>query len=450
MTEAFEALRMQHAADLLAVMPSLVARLRWSADALQRERQRRLRILLGTAKARSSWHRERLRHIDSATVTEDVLATVPPMTKADLMEHFDAIVTDPSVTRAVVDDHVETLPSNPYLFDRLIAVASGGSSGRRGVFVYDWDEFMTFSGSVRRWRIRSRAPQPPMVNLWAPAGAHVSHLALRVFPPPVAMESISPITPLPQIVERLNAVQPKSLSGYASTLALLAGEQRAGRLAIAPETVMTCGEPLFDDVRAEIEAVWPAHVDNYYGMSEGLYAFGCEAGDAMHLPDDLFCIEPVDDDGNPVPPGTPATKVYLTNLFNMTQPLIRYEVTDQLVVLDEPCPCGCAHRRIDQVVGRTDDVFAYPGGVRVHPLAVRAPLGRARAISEYQVVQTPRGVHLRLCADPSIDVGAVTSTVAFGLASAGLDQPQVTAEVVAELARLGSGKLRRFVPLPPS
>src|SRR5262249_61041444 len=118
--------------------------------------------------------------------------------------------------------------------------------------------------------------------------------------------------PLPEIVERLNALQPKVLSGYASTLALLAGEARSGRLRVSPVGVATCGEPLLPEVRAEIESVWPVHVYNYYGMFEGLCAFPCRAGDAMHLPDDLHYVEPVDDAGRPLPPATPGTRLLLT------------------------------------------------------------------------------------------------------------------------------------------
>ena len=69
---------------------------------------------------------------------------------------------------------------------------------------------------------------------------------------------VAPTLPLAEIVERLNALQPKTLSGYASTLALLAGEARSGRLIIAPTQVFTCGGPLLPEVRAEVEGCGPS------------------------------------------------------------------------------------------------------------------------------------------------------------------------------------------------
>jgi hypothetical protein len=55
------------------------------------------------AKAHSRWHRARLTHVDPDRVTEDSIADIPPMTKHDLMENFDAIVTDPRVTLDVCE-----------------------------------------------------------------------------------------------------------------------------------------------------------------------------------------------------------------------------------------------------------------------------------------------------------------------------------------------------------
>jgi phenylacetate-CoA ligase len=446
-SSTFEELRARHDADREAALPRYVGQLQWSADQLRTERERRMRVLLATAKTRSAWHRERLRHIDAATFTERDLPSLPTMNKDDLMNNFEAVVTDPRLTRDVVDAYVERPPENLYLFDRYLVLASGGSSGRRGVFVYDWEGFVAYYCQVNRWSVRNGLPPVgPWANLAAPRGAHITWIAFAVFPPPVGVTNIPPTLPLGEVVDRLNALQPKRLSGYASTLRLLAGESRSGRLAIAPQVVSTCGEPLLPEAREEIEAVWPVHVYNFYGMSEGLYALPCSVGDAMHLPDDLCYVEPLDETGRPVPPGTQAAKILVTNLFNLVEPLIRFEVSDQLVVLPEPCPCGVAARRIDQLLGRADDVFTYPGGIHVHPLTIRAPLGRHRHVVEYQVLQTERGVRVCFCANGPVDSSELSAIIATGLRGCGLPDPEVVLQQVPELSRQVSGKLKRFVP----
>ncbi|HKB39447.1 MAG TPA: hypothetical protein VKD72_23625, partial [Gemmataceae bacterium] len=62
--------------------------------ALQRKR---LRQLLRHASEHSPFYRRRLRGLDPARCR---LADVPPLTKADMMEHFDEVVTDRRVSRA--------------------------------------------------------------------------------------------------------------------------------------------------------------------------------------------------------------------------------------------------------------------------------------------------------------------------------------------------------------
>ncbi len=66
------------------------------------------------------------------------------MTKADLMENFDRIVTDERLSLDLVNDHLQTVTTGSYLLDGYTAITSGGSTGERGVFVYDWEGWATF------------------------------------------------------------------------------------------------------------------------------------------------------------------------------------------------------------------------------------------------------------------------------------------------------------------
>jgi phenylacetate-coenzyme A ligase PaaK-like adenylate-forming protein len=143
----------------------------------------------------------------------------------------------------------------------------------------------------------------------------------------------------------------------------------------------------------------------------------------------------------------PSQRVYVTNLYNHALPLIRFEVTDEVTVLEEPCPCGSAFRRIADPQGRLDDTFVYPGGVSVHPHVFRSSLGQHRQIVEYQVRQTERGADIGVVADAEIDTATVGLKIAEALASLGIDQPDVILTRVATLDRQVSGKLKRFVPL---
>jgi hypothetical protein len=99
----------RHLARALTLARVLIERLDWSAEQLAVHRVKRLRELVGYAIGSSPWHRERLASVDVARLDEATLRELPPMTKADLMEHFDKIVTDERVTLERVNAHLETV-----------------------------------------------------------------------------------------------------------------------------------------------------------------------------------------------------------------------------------------------------------------------------------------------------------------------------------------------------
>jgi phenylacetate-coenzyme A ligase PaaK-like adenylate-forming protein len=116
------------------------------AERLHRLRDERLRALLRTAKAQSPWHAERLATVDVDAVTGADLAAIPTMTKTDVMEHWDEIVTDGRLTLELAEAHLERVASEgpAYLLGEYQVVTTGGSSGRRGVFVWDFEGWLGF------------------------------------------------------------------------------------------------------------------------------------------------------------------------------------------------------------------------------------------------------------------------------------------------------------------
>jgi phenylacetate-coenzyme A ligase PaaK-like adenylate-forming protein len=181
----------------------------------------------------------------------------------------------------------------------------------------------------------------------------------------------------------------------------------------------------------------------------GGLAISCGHGPNLHLVEDLAIVEAVDDAGRPVGPGERSAKLYVTNLYNTTLPLIRYELTDELTLTGKPCPCGSAHRVIDDPQGRLDDTFRY-GDLAVHPLVFRSPLGLRRHIVEYQVHQTTGGADVALCCTGPVDLDSLRTELVAKLAAVGLRDAEVTITPVDHLARQDTGKLKRFIPMKPT
>jgi phenylacetate-coenzyme A ligase PaaK-like adenylate-forming protein len=314
--------------------------------------------------------------------------------------------------------------------------------------VYGWRDWVEFMLLQTRWSARRPAPVGVIGSTFANKGQHVSG-ALHAFfaDDKVSVCHVPATMPLAEIVAAMNSAQPVTLQGYPTSIRLLANEAKVGRLRIRPAAIGTCGEQLTDDVREAAFDAWGLQVDDVWGCTEGVYGYSCDAQTGMHIPDDLVIVEPVDDKGEPVPAGQPAAKIYLTNLYNHTQPLIRYEITDAMTLLDNPCPCGCAHRRIADIRGHSDDVFVYGNGIVVQPIGLYTALEIAPEVIEFQVVQTPGGVDVKVRAHALFDTEPLRAELAATMAESGLTDPQVTVQPIDELDRLWSGKLRRFVPI---
>jgi phenylacetate-coenzyme A ligase PaaK-like adenylate-forming protein len=438
-------------------MPEHVQRLGWPASRLRAEREQKLRALLRIAIERSPWHRRRLAGLDPDTATEASLGRIPPMTTGDLMAHWDEIVTEPRLRLDLVEKHLAGLTGDAYLLGEFHAVASGGSSGQRGVFVYGWDAWATAHAGFLRPLVRETMTAPDMAGapgraavIAAQHPAHMSAALAETFAGSAAEVRSFPVTlPVAEIVAGLNQWQPAMLLGYPTALALLAAEARAGRLRIVPRRVIASSEPLLPETRQALEQAFGAPVANMYGTSEaGPMAVGCWRGTGMHLCDDLVIVEPADQDGRPVPPGTASARVYVTAPANPVLPLIRFELTDQVTVTGTACPCGSAHTLIADVQGRLEDAFRYPGGATIHPHVFGSALRRDAGIVTYQVRQTPAGAEVLAVGAPG-DPAGLESALVSELRRHGLADPAVTVRTVDEPGRLASGKTRRFIPLAP-
>ena len=453
-----EQLRAAHMARAQELAPEFCGRLQWTPDQLAVHQRRALRAVLSTAVDRSPWHRKRLKGIDLDALDPADLTALPVMTKAELMADWDDIVTDDRLRLADVNEHLADAGDRGYLFDEYTAMATGGSTGHRGVTVMDREGLAVFWLSMVRRFFIDRQTDPalregPVTFGWVGAAhpSHASALLSRIFQNPAIVTLQCPVTwPVERMVATLNEAQPTILAGYPSAIGLLAGEATAGRLRIDPVQVWCGGEPLTPEVRAAVVAVWDRPIVNGWGATEiGFTGFSCRSA-RMHLAEDIGIIEVVDPEGRPVPVGQAGSKIFVTNLINHTLPMIRYEVSDELTLLPDPCPCGAMTRTISDVQGRLDDLFHY-GGRPVHPHVFRTAFTRRGAIPEYQVRQTARGADVDVCVSGELDTGALAAELAESLRQLGLPDPQVTIRRVERVGRVGeSGKLKRFVPLAAS
>lgn len=135
-------------------------------------------------------------------------------------------------------------------------------------------------------------------------------------------------------------------------------------------------EPYSEEVRRRVEEFYGIKVFNSYGLSEmngpGV-AFECVHQAGMHVWEDAYFVEIVNPDTlEPVPDGV-FGELVLTSLKREGMPVIRYRTRDITRIIPGACPCGRAHKRMDRIQGRSDDMFIIKG-VNIFPMQVEQVL----------------------------------------------------------------------------
>lgn len=446
----------------LRLLPDIVRALRvarglegheeWDPEQLRAHRRRRLLAIVRHAAAHSPYYRERFAGIELSDDLE--LSALPRLDKATMLDHFDQLATDPRITLSAVERHMAELEradprTDPKLFDEYRALASGGTSGLRGVFVYgpgDWAEVV---GGYGRYvssylDLAPRLPRRRLATVFPDHPLHISGRFNRSFDVGAhRMLRLDARAPVDDLVKGLNGFRPEYLPTYPSLAALLAERQLAGQLRIAPRVILTTGEVCTAEMERRIVAAWGRRPFNAYGASEtGYIAAECEQHAGLHVFEDQVLIEVVDDEYRPVPPGEPGSRLLVTNLFNRTQPLIRYELSDLVTVSPHLCPCGRPFPLLESVGGRREDVLELPaaagGTVAVHPVTLHSPLNRLAELSEYRIAYS--GGELRVEAvlnggEGQRTCAEVESRLAAALARQGAQAPPIRVESVGAIPR---------------
>ncbi len=434
-------------------LPTHFERLRWNQQQLTTHQTKRLRALLRTAVADSPFHSHRLRGLDPSGFELSDLPSLPPMTKPEMMAAYDDVVTDRRLTLETVNAHLDTVTQEPsLLLDRYVVLATGGSSGIRGVFASDINGAAQHMAAVIRAGLAGLAqaigwPPPgpaPMAIVAAPSCIHATRgLSSLFLPGRLAAVTFAPATlPLPDIIERVQQARPLILVGYPTVIARIADAQSRKQLDIKPLVVAVTSEQLTTDHIDRITTGLGVPPTNSYGTSEGLMGTAAPGSDTFEFASDLAIIEYVDGNDRPVPTGQTADHVLVTNLFNTTQPLIRYRIDD---VMTQAAPSPDHGHERATLQGRNDDEL-HLGEVVVHPITIRSLLAGNPAISEFQIRRrNDNEIHIDVVA-ADIDLHDIEHSVRTALTNIGAPHTAVVATAVDRITRdPETGKAKQFI-----
>jgi phenylacetate-coenzyme A ligase PaaK-like adenylate-forming protein len=377
--------------------------------------QQRLSHLLQHAVANSEFYREYYKGLD---LDKCSLQDLPIMKKAAMMDNYDRIVTDKRLKLHKIQSWLKDKSNDgKFYLGEYSPFLTSGSSGtnalityhRKAVDVIQASLFSVYNFQKRRSILAYiltmagciLGKKPRIATMIVPRG-NIEQLFKRVsalhslF---VNLRAFSLSDPLERIVEGLNNFQPDQLISPPSSIALFAHEQIMGRLKLSfshPLALLAGnGEVLTPHTKELAAKAWNMNVQDTYGSMECyLMATSCNVYDNLHIMSHLCIIEIVDRKYKPVTPGQYGEKILLTNLFNFTQPIIRYEIEDVTGYADYSCKCGSPFPILLPVRGRTTDFFYFKkpqGGYdSVPPGVLFVSLYYLAELRQYQIVQTAR------------------------------------------------------------
>ena len=333
----------------------------WSRDMLAERQWAQLKAMLAHAFETCPYYRAKYRAagITPADVrSREDIDHVPTLTKDEIQEHRDEMVSSSYSTRMLIRD------------------MTGGSTGSPMQFYYDPERLESRVGATLRhnrwagWDIGNRA-----AILWgAPQDMASGKLRDRIrtwIQERRLMLDASDLTEasMAGFARALITYRPAVLQGYANTLGLFAQYVKAeGIRGIRPRGIVTSAEVLTEENRRLIEGTFGCSVFNRYGCREfAVIASECEVHHGMHINAENLLVEALAD-------GRSRTdhdgEIVITDLRNYAMPLIRYRIRDVGRIKHASCSCLRGLPLMELSGGRVTDFLRATSGSKVSGIVV--------------------------------------------------------------------------------
>lgn len=243
-----------------------------------------------------------------------------------------------------------------------------------------------------------------------------------------------------------NDHQKKSVIIFASTLAAITKyiETKRGKTTAQVESFITLSESLDPTTKAMAKEQFGCAVISRYSDQElGIMAQQeCDSDDfLLNIGSYFFEFLDLDED-KPVEPGKPG-RIVVTDLFNRSMPLIRYDTGD--VAIQKPTNKGEIPRLLT-VEGRRVDYIYSTSGDLISPYVINTPMHEFQDISQYQFIQNGENEYKMLL---NLRVGlkefARERDMVVMLKSFLGSDANIKVEYVEEIPVLKSGKRKQVV-----
>ncbi len=261
------------------------------------------------------------------------------------------------------------ISSNPYRFlavrqddvARIVTLRTSGSTGEaKRLFFTEDDLELTVDFFHRGMATMVRPGQKVAILLPAKMPDSVGDLLARGLERlNVGSLRYGPVADSDHAAEAIAALGAHCLVGIPTQVLAVAHSHVGGKIGKGRiESVLLSTDYVPAAIARSLEEAWGCRVFTHFGMTETGLGGGveCEALDGYHLREADLYFEVVDHATGKSCADGAVGEVVFTTLTRRGMPLIRYRTGDIARLISDPCRCGTALRRMEQVRGRWDGV----------------------------------------------------------------------------------------------
>jgi phenylacetate-CoA ligase len=195
-----------------------------------------------------------------------------------------------------------------------------------------------------------------------------------------------------QILEDFGSTVLCCTPSYALFLGEAAAEQGIDTSKLPLRVGFFGAEPWTESMRREIESKLAIDALDIYGLSEVMgpgVSYECMEKAGLHVNEDHFFPEIIDPaTGDRLPDGSKGELVF-SCITKEALPLLRYRTRDITFLNDKPCGCGRVFRRMNRVLGRTDDMLIIRG-VNIFPSQIETVLIEVEGTEPHYMIVVDR------------------------------------------------------------
>ncbi len=357
----------------------------------------------------------------------------------------------PVITKDIVRFHHSELINQKGLFRGKFKSHTSGSTGQPMWTYYDFKSWIRKKYLVKaRTRMECGVKPIDKIVIFESTSQNSSekgNILFRTFKSHYSVYSI--FDSIEKTVKKLITFSPSVLYGPPSYFFQMAQFIAMNNFQLPSiKRIFTSSEYLQDTVREYVKEIFNAEIYDIYGSTEFKeVAWECEKHEGYHINEDEVIVEVLSElttswkDGKPAKPGI-IGNIVITDLRNTIMPLIRFQLNDKGILINEKCSCGRTFSMMKPYAGRSSEYIILPNDETLSPYLFTTSIERIEGLLQYQVIQITSQKILVNVITHSEDYRLIANTIKEILKNITKNMMEIEIQLKTKLELEENGKLK--------